>query len=156
MFDKKEYRKIYDRSDKERKRCRIKDWKMALIIFHDWELLHEIYVSTTHCDYCKCLLNTSNKTRKCLDHNHDIVDNENVRGVLCFYCNTQDVLNPNKKESKIAYRNNTLGIKNIYYHKVNNIWIFSKNINKKTFYKSFKTLEDAIQFKKEYLKNNKI
>jgi hypothetical protein len=91
---KKEYReknkeklKKYHQTDKYKKKCRIAKWKYYGIIFHDWDLLHEIYIQTTHCDECKCLLNQCVKSRKCVDHDHTITDDNNVRNILCHCCN---------------------------------------------------------------------
>ena len=67
-------------------------WRSRGIIFFDWDLLYDIYIHTTHCDNCKCKLNQCNSSRKCLDHDHDITDDENVRGILCMRCNVTDVL----------------------------------------------------------------
>jgi len=74
-----------------RKSKRMSDWRRYGIIFHDYDLLYDIFFSTTHCNFCECELDTCFKTRKCLDHDHTITEQENVRGVLCHYCNTKDV-----------------------------------------------------------------
>ena len=151
MFDKKEYDrryyKKYKQTEQAKKLRRFRDWRNRGIIFYDFELLYEIYLEATNCDFCKCELNTSNKTTKCLDHDHDIVDDENVRAILCFNCNVKDVYNDNKPLKK----NNTSGETNIRYNKRQELWIFEITINKKPFRKYFKKLEDAIQFKKDYL-----
>jgi len=74
---------------KHKKSTRISVWKHRGVIFHDYDLLYDIYLQTTHCDECKCELNTNTYTRKCLDHDHDITDDENVRNILCMCCNTK-------------------------------------------------------------------
>jgi len=53
-------------------------------------------------------------------------------------------------------KTNTSGIKNISYRKTENKWVYKKLINGKKIYKRFKTKEEAIKFKEEYEKNNKI
>ena len=85
----KEQKKEYNLTHKEEKKKsnRICNWKRHGIIFHDYDLLHDIYLSTTDCYFCKCLLNQCNKSRKCVDHDHDIHDNENVRNIVCWNCN---------------------------------------------------------------------
>jgi len=89
---KKEYYKEYYKKPQGKKSDRISHWKQWGIIFHDYDLLYDIYLSTTHCDFCKCELNQCSKSRKCLDHDHDINHNENVRGIVCHSCNIRDVL----------------------------------------------------------------
>ena len=88
----KEYNKEYRQTPQRKKTKRISQWKKQAIIFHDYDLLHDIYLATTHCDFCKCLLNQCNKSRKCVDHNHDINDDINVRGIICHVCNIRGVL----------------------------------------------------------------
>jgi len=51
--------------------------------------------------------------------------------------------------------NNTSDIKNIYQHKRYNRWIYEKIIFGERIYKSFKTKEEAITFKREYELLNK-
>tara|TARA_R110002072_G_scaffold31843_1_gene97982 strand:+ start:99 stop:644 length:546 start_codon:yes stop_codon:yes gene_type:complete len=48
---------------------------------------------------------------------------------------------------------NKLKIKNIRYRKDSNMYSFRKIIDGQCHYKSFKTLEEAIEYKDEYLKN---
>ena len=50
-------------------------------------------------------------------------------------------------------RSNTSGHKNISYHnhKGNKPWLFKKIINKKKYYKCFKTIEEAIDYKENKL-----
>jgi len=48
--------------------------------------------------------------------------------------------------------NNKLNIKNISYDKSQNRYIFQKTIRGETIHKNFKTLDEAIEFKKQYLK----
>jgi len=88
----RQYMKEYINTSKGKKVTRISSWKTQGIIFHDYDLLYDIYIHTTHCDYCKCELDKCNKSRKCLDHDHSTTDIENVRGILCFHCNVKDVL----------------------------------------------------------------
>lgn len=88
----KEKLKEYRQTEKYRKRNRISNWKHRGIIFHDYNLLYEMYLQTTHCDKCNCLLTydkTTTKTTKCLDHDHSITDDENVRNILCNCCNVK-------------------------------------------------------------------
>ena len=79
--------RIYQQTPKYIKSRRIKDWNYQGIIFHDMDLLHDIYEQTTHCDNCGVFLQGLGNARKCLDHDHSITDDENVRNILCNRCN---------------------------------------------------------------------
>tara|TARA_R110002020_G_scaffold345361_1_gene559360 strand:- start:513 stop:965 length:453 start_codon:yes stop_codon:yes gene_type:complete len=84
----KQRKKQYNKTPEGKKSLRISYWKYQGIIFPDFELLYDIYIETTHCDECKCLLNQCTRSRKCVDHDHDIKDCDNVRNILCHCCNT--------------------------------------------------------------------
>jgi hypothetical protein len=73
------------------KSSRISTWKNRGIICADWDWIYDIYLHTTHCDKCECLLTQCGGSRKCLDHDHSITDDQNVRGILCNSCNVKDV-----------------------------------------------------------------
>ncbi len=88
----KEQRKKYDKTEQGKKTNRIASWKYLGIIFHDWDLLYQIYLQTTHCDNCNCLFTYdryTTKTTKCVDHDHLITDDNNVRTILCHVCNVE-------------------------------------------------------------------
>jgi len=91
-MNKQQYMKIYRNTYRGRKSKRVSDWKRAGILFHDYDTLYDIFMETTHCDFCDCELDTEYKTRKCCDHHHNINDADNVRGILCHACNIKDVM----------------------------------------------------------------
>ena len=82
--------KAYKESDKYKKQSKIARWKHLGIITDDFDNIHSIYMNTTNCDYCK--KEFMNSLDRCLDHDHSIKDNNNIRGILCRSCNVKDVL----------------------------------------------------------------
>ena len=73
----------------------ISQWKSRGILCFDYNLLYDIFVKTTNCEFCNVELTIdtiTTSTTRCLDHNHNITDRFNVRGVLCHLCNFKDVL----------------------------------------------------------------
>ena len=86
----REYHKIYCRTDEGIKINKISKWRQRGIIFSDWDLLYDIYLSCDRCDYCH--KEFKNNMDRCLDHDHSINDDNNVRGILCRGCNVKDVL----------------------------------------------------------------
>jgi len=64
---------------------RIKEWKYQGIIDDDFPLLEKVFDKETHCWIC---LEEYSKTRiKCLEHDHSIKDEPNVRYICCHKCN---------------------------------------------------------------------
>jgi hypothetical protein len=88
----KEYNNEYRKTETWKKSHRISNWRSRGILCFDWDLLNDLFLLTTHCEFCNCELNKCPKSRKCLDHDHTITDRFNVRGVLCNSCNAKDVL----------------------------------------------------------------
>jgi len=91
---KRQYDKLYCERNKKDKV--LHNWINRGILCFDFDLLYDIFLSTTNCEFCQVELNTNTKTLKCLDHDHSINDKFNVRGVLCLSCNFKDVLNISK------------------------------------------------------------
>jgi len=56
-------------------------------------------------------------------------------------------------QNRGATKNNKLGIKNIHYDKSQDRYRYQKKINGELHQKRFKTLEEAIEYKKNYEKN---
>lgn len=72
------------------KRITIKDWEKYGIIWNDYDIIYDLYINATNCDYCSKEFKNS-LDRNC-DHDHDITDANNIRGFLCRDCNFKDVL----------------------------------------------------------------
>jgi hypothetical protein len=137
--EKHAYQKEYNQTPSRKK----SNWKRAGIIVDDFDKFYEKFLSTTHCEICKKKLtvdkNNTHST-KCVDHNHNINDRENVRYICCNACNAND----NSR--------NTSGEPNIYYHKQNECWRFQKEIQGKRYNKcGFETKEEAIAYKYSFL-----
>jgi len=82
----------YRKTEKGKKLRVIGGWKRQGILCFDYNLLYDIFLLTNNCEYCNCELNKCSKSIKCLDHDHNITDKFNIRGVLCRKCNSADVL----------------------------------------------------------------
>ena len=91
----KEYLKEYCKTEEYKKSNRITNWKYRGILCFNYSLLYDLFLSTKNCEYCNVELTTDRyhqSTTRCLDHDHNITDRFNVRGVLCHSCNVKDVL----------------------------------------------------------------
>ena len=143
------HRRAYHLTPKGKKSNRISCWKTQGIIveYNDWDTFYEYVIATTHCqkENCDKELTTDKLTThstRVVDHDHSIKNKPNVRYVCCNACNI------------IEKSNNTSGEPNIIYIKKDKIWRFQKMIQGKKYWKSgFKTLEEAIQYKKQFLEN---
>ena len=124
---------------------RISRWKRRGIIVKDnkWDTFYNLFLSTTDCEICKKALTTDKKnthSTRMVDHDHNINDRENVRSICCHACNSNDK------------SNNTSGEPNIDYEQRSETWRFQKQIQGKRCRKSgFKTIEEAIDYKKQFL-----
>ena len=66
------------------------NWKKYGIISNDWDKTYQYYINCTHCEWCDEPFDKS--ANRCLDHDHNINDDVNIRGVLCRGCNSKDYL----------------------------------------------------------------
>jgi len=67
---------------------RKKTWKQRGLNMEHFEEIYEIYMITTHCDFCEVELTDGkirSKTTKCMDHSH--ITGE-FRNILCIACNS--------------------------------------------------------------------
>ena len=84
------------------------------------------------------------ENKSCIDHiNRDKLDNriENLRWAT----------HEENMSNKSIYKNNKLGHQYICYHKLKKKFRFSIERNKVRHIKDFKTLEEAIEYKKNYI-----
>ena len=85
------YKEIFRRfakTDHRKKYNRIRDWISQGIIDDDFESLHQAWIETTECMICG---HDFSKHKKCLDHDHDIIEEPNVRYICCHICNVSVV-----------------------------------------------------------------
>tara|TARA_R110000803_G_scaffold25_3_gene67 strand:+ start:50 stop:511 length:462 start_codon:yes stop_codon:yes gene_type:complete len=120
---------------------RIANCKFRGIISLDWDATYNWFMNTLNCENpeCNVILTTDRypiSTTKCLDHDHNIINSPNIRGVLCHQCNLND------KTS------NTSGTSNVYRHP--NGWVYQRAYNGKKHSKWFKTKEEACAYKLEF------
>tara|TARA_R110000850_G_C9576565_1_gene425621 strand:+ start:42 stop:464 length:423 start_codon:yes stop_codon:yes gene_type:complete len=80
--NRKQYRKNND------KQLTINRWKKYGIIDDDYDGLYDYFITQTNCWICDKVYNKDIKYDiRCLDHDHDITDDSNVRYICCSYCN---------------------------------------------------------------------
>jgi len=134
-YSKNNKEKIYEYKQSESgiKHRLIRNWKLHNLI-GDYEKIYERYKNTTHCDLCKVELTLDKKitsTRKSMEHNHETGE---FRNITCHKCNM----------SRKGDYKNTTGHKGIY--KTND----EGRIRFRHKTRRFKTLEEAIEYKKSF------
>ena len=123
------------------------NWKTKGLITDDYEKIYQIYINTKNCQKCNVVLTTDKRptpTRRSMDHNHLTGE---FRSILCNKCNVHNLDDTNARKD-----NKSTGIKNIC--KTEFGYRFYKQIDGKVFRKRFKTLEEAIEFKKKFIEKN--
>ena len=101
----RERQREYTHTENGKKTRRINQWKRLGIIADNWGEVHAWYMETDTCDICDCVFATGTQntySTKCLDHDHSIKDDYNIRGVICQSCNcsegsTHKHISPNGK-----------------------------------------------------------
>ena len=63
---------------------RISSWKYQGMIDADWSSVYEMFIAQTNCWICN---KDFSECKKCLDHDHTIKDDDNLRYVCCQVCN---------------------------------------------------------------------
>ena len=138
----KEKLKEYIQTPTGKMRNKIAKWKAQGIHIEDMDILYKWYIEATHCENCKkeFVDGKFNNLTKCVDHDHNVEFN-NFRAFLCNSCNH------NLRDD------NTSGIPNIHLKKNGNYY-YQRRINKISHYKTFKTKQEAIAYKKEFEANH--
>ena len=129
------------------------DWKRRGVVLREgetYDIFYDKWVKATHCECCNVELDFSGSGKKgrCLDHDHET---GHFRNILCNSCNHKRVTIP-----LTLNKTNTSGILNVSKRvRGNHIhYLYKRTRNGNTHRKYFKTIEEAIQYKKEY--ENKI
>ena len=82
----REWQNHYDLDNHKRKT--IKRWKRRGIIDDDWDSLYDCFIKETNCMICDKLYNTDKGyDLRCLEHDHNLFDQPNIRYICCHYCN---------------------------------------------------------------------
>ena len=127
----------YRKSPQGIKSHTICDWRRKGVI-GDLDAVYDIYLATTECMKCSVPISGLNKH---MDHDHET---RLYRAVLCNSCNIGNPLDLHCHKS-----NKSTGIKNITKRKKR--YGFEKTTKKVPHRKFFKTIEEAIQYKEQYL-----
>jgi len=88
----KDYVKIYNQKVKDNpnviKSKLITKWTKRGIIDPDLSLVYDYSLTQTHCWICdKEYNNINHMDRRCLDHDHTLIDEPNIRYICCVGCN---------------------------------------------------------------------
>ena len=67
----------------------ISQWKYQGIIVEDddWDGFYDYFITQTNCWICDKIYSNDKLNRRCLDHDHDLLDEPNIRYICCNYCN---------------------------------------------------------------------
>ena len=76
--------RLYSKTPSGMKSMRTRQWKTRGVISDDWDMLHQHWELTSHCDKCHVYLEGNSKEKKCLDHCHTTGQ---FRNILCHNCN---------------------------------------------------------------------
>ena len=118
-----------------RKSDTLYNWKRRGLIADNIDEIYDRYINATHCEKC----NIEFKDKRYMDHCHKT---GKFRNILCNSCNMCD--------EDIAVKGK---IKIKYISKFRNGYQFQKTVNRVRHHKTFKTLDEAIKYKDEFLAN---
>ncbi len=121
----------------------IYNWKLYGVISEDFDKLYEDHMKINNCQLCGVLFdNIIKNNKRCLDHDHKT---GLYRNTICNKCNIILEREP-RVEQKIS-STNTTGYKNIILVKSSNTYKYKRIIQGVRIQKTFKTLQEAIDFK---------
>ena len=132
----------YHKSVKKRK------WKFLGVDMDNFDEIYNRYINSSQCELCNKIYEKTYD--RCLDHCHTT---GKFRNVVCRRCNTLKSDTVKRKENTSGYKNITV-CKAPLYKTGLCYWVeFSRN-GKKICQKRNKTLEDAILFRDNFIKEN--
>tara|TARA_R110002096_G_scaffold39376_3_gene107806 strand:+ start:68 stop:523 length:456 start_codon:yes stop_codon:yes gene_type:complete len=111
----KQYYKQYEyiQTEKNLKKRIIRSWKSQGLIA-DYDIIYDRYLNSEKCELCDRVYR--NHKDKCMEHNHITCE---FRSICCRGCNGDMLDNKGQKH-----------LKNIYYHKRDNIYSYIKTYQK--------------------------
>ena len=81
----RENNRRYSKTEKGKKKIKIRDWKNKGMVCQDWDNFYDnIWFKKTHCEDCNLEFGPEYKNRKNLDHHHP---SGNIRHIICNSCN---------------------------------------------------------------------
>tara|TARA_R110000782_G_scaffold30440_1_gene75828 strand:- start:996 stop:1496 length:501 start_codon:yes stop_codon:yes gene_type:complete len=139
---KKQYAKEWRQSPEGIKSNLISSWKYYGLkaTKEEMDIIYDRYLNSSQCELCN---QDYSKYKKCMDHSHET---GKFRNIICHQCN---LINP--LDIKCNKNNTTTGHKNIYEDK--HSFRFRKEMKGKVYSKRFKTLEEAIIYKEQFIIN---
>jgi len=137
-----EYNKEYRKKPSYIKSEKIRSWKFQGLkaTKEEMDIIYDRYLNSSQCELCN---QDYSKYKKCMDHSHET---GKFRNIICHQCN---LINP--LDIKCNKNNTTTGHKNIYEDK--DSFRFKKEMKGKIYSKRFKTLEEAIIYKEQFINN---
>ena len=130
----KETKRLYRQTENGKKSHTISIWKHRGLVSDNYDKIYDRYINSNNCELCKC--EYTNKNKRCLDHDHNT---GKFRNIVCHNCNASSKL----RETPIT---NTSGHKNITITKYGKYKV-QIIINKIYYTKTFKTEEEALNFR---------
>ena len=81
----RENNRKYSKTEKGKRKIKIKDWKSKGMICDDWDKFYDKYISTSHCESCNLEFGNERCNRRNLDHQHS---SGHIRNIICHSCNS--------------------------------------------------------------------
>ena len=133
---------------KDHKSSKKKYWKWVGVNMDNFDEIYNRYINSSQCELCDKIYDKQRD--RCLDHCHTT---GKFRNVVCQKCNALKKDNDKKKNNTSGYKNITVCKDPLYKNGICYVVKFIRN-RKKIYYKRNTTLEDAILFRDNFIKEN--